>query len=468
MSATVLPIDATDKSVTWSIDPPAGVATIDSDGLLTAVDNGTVKVIATANDGSDVFGELDITINIPPVTVTVTFNADGGDPTPVSQTIPKGTMATEPTATTKAGHTFDGWFTDADALWNFADVVNDDMTLTAKWATIPIDIPITVIGIEIAADPIKMVYEEGEILDLSGLSVTIYYSDGSDETMALADFAANDLAVTPADGTVLTVADHDDIPIVVTHLESSETAETSNLTVEVDLNNNFPPIVLINGEPLELASAKTRYNVECDVENVTVSTIVNGNTVSYYESSLSSGDNIIEPISGYTLIINKPYNFDDMVIVRWQNTMTVRASFSGRSYQWFANGSPLASGDRYSVPDAGYLSPDISYSVIVSNSQGEVISRSCPSVGLSLSSLKVEAYPNPVAIGQTLYINADVSEELLQGAIIEVYNISGNRMDYIQVQGHLTPLNTNYTSGAYIFRFKGNNGFTKELTIIVE
>jgi uncharacterized protein YjdB len=68
MIATVLPEDVTDPSVTWSVNNEA-VATIDADGLLSAVANGDVTVTATANDGSGVTGELVVTVNIPASTV---------------------------------------------------------------------------------------------------------------------------------------------------------------------------------------------------------------------------------------------------------------------------------------------------------------------------------------------------------------------------------------------------------------
>jgi hypothetical protein len=63
MSAAVLPGDATDKTVTWSVTNGTGSATISSTGLLTAASNGTVTVKATANDGSGVEGTLEITIS---------------------------------------------------------------------------------------------------------------------------------------------------------------------------------------------------------------------------------------------------------------------------------------------------------------------------------------------------------------------------------------------------------------------
>lgn len=63
MEATVLPANATDKTVTWSVTNGTGSATINASGLLTAVTSGTVTVKATANDGSTVNGTTVITIS---------------------------------------------------------------------------------------------------------------------------------------------------------------------------------------------------------------------------------------------------------------------------------------------------------------------------------------------------------------------------------------------------------------------
>jgi uncharacterized protein YjdB len=49
MIATVLPVDATDKTVVWSVVPGTGTASITQTGLLTALTNGTVTVVATPN-----------------------------------------------------------------------------------------------------------------------------------------------------------------------------------------------------------------------------------------------------------------------------------------------------------------------------------------------------------------------------------------------------------------------------------
>ncbi len=67
LGVTVLPDDATNKTVTWSIAEGSVQASISQDGLLTAsgIDNGngTVTVVATANDESGVQSEIEVTIS---------------------------------------------------------------------------------------------------------------------------------------------------------------------------------------------------------------------------------------------------------------------------------------------------------------------------------------------------------------------------------------------------------------------
>jgi GH35 family endo-1,4-beta-xylanase len=61
MNALVLPGNATNPSYTWSLTP-YGLAEINTDGLLVAIAEGKLTVIATARDESGVYGSLDITI----------------------------------------------------------------------------------------------------------------------------------------------------------------------------------------------------------------------------------------------------------------------------------------------------------------------------------------------------------------------------------------------------------------------
>lgn len=83
MSAAVTPINATDKTITWSVTSGTGTATISAGGLLTATGVGTVTVKAT-NTVSGVSGNLVVTITAKTITVenisaidanTVIFNS---------------------------------------------------------------------------------------------------------------------------------------------------------------------------------------------------------------------------------------------------------------------------------------------------------------------------------------------------------------------------------------------------------
>jgi len=63
LSAEILPLDATNQMVVWSVENGTGEATIDQDGLLTAVYNGTVTVKATSDENALIFGTKEITIS---------------------------------------------------------------------------------------------------------------------------------------------------------------------------------------------------------------------------------------------------------------------------------------------------------------------------------------------------------------------------------------------------------------------
>jgi len=77
MLKKTLPTNATDTTATWSRINGTGTANISAGGLLTALTNGTVTARATANDGSAVYGEEEITISnqAEPAVYTDNFNS---------------------------------------------------------------------------------------------------------------------------------------------------------------------------------------------------------------------------------------------------------------------------------------------------------------------------------------------------------------------------------------------------------
>jgi uncharacterized repeat protein (TIGR02543 family) len=69
------------------------------------------------------------------VTLTVTFEANGGIPAPSTQTVVHGGTVTAPPEMTKAGHTFGGWYREDTfgTSWSFSNTVTADTTLYAQW-----------------------------------------------------------------------------------------------------------------------------------------------------------------------------------------------------------------------------------------------------------------------------------------------------------------------------------------------
>lgn len=93
MSANVIPANASNKVVTWTVVNGTGKASIDSStGVLTAGNSGSVTVIATATDGSNTLGTINLTIIAAPTSPPTQGNTSAPTvsptPTPVATVSP--------------------------------------------------------------------------------------------------------------------------------------------------------------------------------------------------------------------------------------------------------------------------------------------------------------------------------------------------------------------------------------------
>ena len=103
-----------------SVTVPGGSIVTDSEGTKTTIpeSGGTLRP-----DGSLSYS------------VTVTFDSQGGSEV-ASQTVTVGTAAARPDDPARSGYSFQGWYTAADGenAWDFADPVQTDMILYARWS----------------------------------------------------------------------------------------------------------------------------------------------------------------------------------------------------------------------------------------------------------------------------------------------------------------------------------------------
>ena len=70
---------------------------------------------------------------VPVISYSVTFDADGGYPTPIAQEVEAGDKAVAPASPTKQNCIFLFWSLNGTSAYNFQLPVNSDITLQAKW-----------------------------------------------------------------------------------------------------------------------------------------------------------------------------------------------------------------------------------------------------------------------------------------------------------------------------------------------
>ena len=134
---------------------------------------------------------------------------------------------------TATGYTADPWngsmLLTSDNDGNPVTITHTDTGKTANTANLTVTPAVTKVMVKITT-PDKTTYTEGETLDLTGLVVTLTKSDSTNVDVNLEDFVANDLTVSPTEGTPLATAD---VNVVVTHGASGLNADYV-ITVTVD------------------------------------------------------------------------------------------------------------------------------------------------------------------------------------------------------------------------------------------
>lgn len=190
-----------------------------------------------------------------------------------------------------------------------------------------------------------------------------------------------------------------------------------------------------------------------------------------YNIKITSEDGNLK--KDYELVFNRWFTFDEIVKVKWNNTLMLYLNrldgYDISAYQWYQNGSVIngATGKTYSAgpQKADILDQSASYHISMKTPDGDMRSEATQ---VTLKSMNVYAYPNPVKANEALTIVADVEEDLLTGAAIEVYNMAGNKVNTTKVQGTTTTMNIPSEAGTYLVKFKSNDQFEKTIKVIVK
>ena len=86
--------------------------------------------------------------------------------------------------------------------------------------------------IDVKTQPDKLDYEQGETLDLTGLEITLVYSDNTTEDIVFEDFKENDVKTSPAHGDTMYFSQHDSKPISINYKSLPLLGKTNNITID--------------------------------------------------------------------------------------------------------------------------------------------------------------------------------------------------------------------------------------------
>ena len=211
---------------------------------------------------NEVKQNLAVTVSAAPRTITVTGQADGPTQVTLNDAViaPSGTGGTVSYGINSTNTAPTDWRTDkvfsgltADTTYYFFAKVEANGNYAAAISTgAQIATPAKAVSsIAIANQPTTLSYTSGQTLNLSGLSVTVRYNDGTSGTFAWSD---GKLTASPAAGTVLTVTGHNGQTVTISY--GGKTADTNTLTVtqgtQAALSITGAPPTIYNGDSFTL------------------------------------------------------------------------------------------------------------------------------------------------------------------------------------------------------------------------
>ena len=190
-------------------------------------------------DAGTIYGKQNLTVKVTPASYKLTLKGEADSP--IQVTLNEAVVEPDNTGTTltygynitneapanwQTERVFSGltanttyyFFAKAEATTNHAKTISQGVAITTPKKSAS--------GIEIINQPANLSYTSGQTLDLSDLSVQVNYNDNTSEILT---GESGKLTADPAQGTVLTVAEHNGKKIEINY--GGKTAETSALTV---------------------------------------------------------------------------------------------------------------------------------------------------------------------------------------------------------------------------------------------
>lgn len=187
---------------------------------------------------------------------------------------------------------------------------------------------------------------------------------------------------------------------------------------------------------------------------------------------IQSADNA-EMKRSYEITIDRLFEFDDLIAVKWNNTLiannnhTTNGGYKFKSYKWFKNNTLIGINPSYSAgPRRDMLLDEYAlYYLEVTTTSDEVL-RTCESTIPFSPQEQIKIYPNPVPTNGSVTVDIPQDDPQMKNAVIEVYTSSGMYIGRQRIKGQYTNVSLFRSPGMYIINVKATD-FLESKKIIV-
>ena len=165
---------------------------------------------------------------------------------------------------------------------------------------------------------------------------------------------------------------------------------------------------------------------------------------------------------GETPIVNQ--RWDDVLVVN--NNPATNGGHTFVSYQWYKNGQPIEGATSQFYQEIGGVNGYYSVNVIARDENGSIYEiTTCDELFVSQSLMKV--YPVPAQLNEVVTIEVMLTDEQLNGAVLDIYDAKGAVVRHQDVNSNVIVVSGFETQGSYYGRIITGTGEIKTVKFVI-
>ena len=227
-------------------------------------------------------------------------------------------------------------------------------------------------------------------------------------------------------------------------------------------------------------TANSEFTVVYD-NGLVVTGHISNNTATFATPNVPGDHHAIFSVGGcdYDIIVRVPVGIDDFtdgttpfMMQRWDDVAIINnnpATNGGHtfvSYQWYKNGELIPGAIYKNYQEIGGLNGFYSIEVVSVDADGRTVTyRTCEQYFTSNTQIKV--YPVPANIQQVITVEFDMTEEELEGAVLDIYDVTGSIINHVENVEPVTKVSGFKAQGTYFGRLTTANNEIKTVKFVI-